>query len=291
VNRFPRCYVPGAMLAVAVLVLPAGVSIAAAQPARRADGPGQVAASFVHGQCHGGGSMSLEVDRSATGYTMSTTVLGVPKGSRWRVALAEQSSTNVHRSKEVDARQVARDGGWTLTRAVRPVPSPYFDVVAFGPHKVGVSGPRFCSVLVSPVPLAGVTFCRQSAELSMVAMPRAGMGTVVRWLIIGARPDTVWTVSLAGSTGSSGTGVSFRTTANRQGIAFGRVVFSDLANPRLTLSVAAAGGQRCSLGMHRVLAHPAPARSRAATRVTPVRTAATELTSLAAGARRLLTTG
>ncbi len=49
------------------------------------------------------------------------------------------------------------------------------------------------------------------------------------------------------------------------GFLLGKAIF-DQVNPRLSLSVAADGGQRCSRGMHRVLARPAPGTSSRPTR-------------------------
>jgi hypothetical protein len=72
------------------------------------------------------------------------------------------------------------------------------------------------------------------------------------------------------------------------GFLLGKAIF-DQVNPRLSLSVEADGGQRCSLGMHRVLAQPAPGTPSRAARDLPGSEGSgySELSSLFATARSL----
>lgn len=256
----PRSYVLGGLLASTALIIPVAVAVTAnAAPAPTAGGLGPVAATFVHGDCHGGGTVVLEARRMGSEFAVTATAHGLPEGGKWRIALSESSATNANINKEADGRAVVHGGGWTLSRTLPAVPAPYFDLVAFGPGKINVGVSRLCSVLVEPsAPFAGVTFCRKSLMLSMTAVHRDGAGLVVRWGMLGAKPDTTWTITLQARTRNTGVGVESQRTTTGHRFLLGKDTFTDQVNPRLTLSVEGAGGQRCTLGMHRVLAHPAP---------------------------------
>lgn len=254
----PRSFVLGGLLALTALIIPAAITANAAT-APTPGGLGPVETSFVHGDCHGGGTVIMQARRMGSKYAVTATAHGLPEGGKWQIALSEGSATNANINKEADGRAVVRDGGWTLSRTLPAVPAPYFDLVAFGPGKPKAAVSRLCSVLVEPAaPFAGVTFCRKSLMLSMTAVYRDGTGLVVRWGMLGAKPDTTWTITLQARTRSTGVGVVSQRTATGHGFLLGKDTFTDQVNPRLNLSVEAAGGQRCSLGMHRVLAHPTP---------------------------------
>jgi hypothetical protein len=289
VSPAPRSYVLGGLLALTALIIPVAVA-ANATPAAPAGSLGPVETSFVHGDCHGGGTVILQARRMGSEFAVTATARGLPEGGTWRIALSESSATNPNINKEADGRAVVRGGQWTFSRTLPAVAAPYFDLVAFGPRKINDKVSRLCSVLVEPAaPFAGVTFCRKSLMLSMTAVYRDGIGLVVHWGMLGAKPETTWTITLQARTRNSGVAVGSQRTATGHGFLLGKDTFTDQVNPRLNLSVEAAGGQRCSLGMHRVLAHPTPVpapRSRQ-TREGP-RSAGThnsELRSLFAAAR------
>jgi hypothetical protein len=201
----------------------------------------------------------LRVERTSGSYVMTATAQGLPEGTRWRLSFEESSSSDPDAIRGADAHAVVRSGGWAVSRTVPAVQAPYFDVVAFGPGRIDLHG-RFCTVLAQPaLPFAGVTFCHHSLELAMTATHRGDVETVVRWVMIGARPGTQWTVTLVATKGGTHTGVSSRPTATHRDLLGGKVTFTGPVNPRLQLQVSADGGQRCTLGMHRVLARPAQA--------------------------------
>jgi hypothetical protein len=293
VSPAPRSYVLGGLLALTALIIPVAVTANAA-PAPTTGGLGPVETSFVHGDCHGGGTVIMQARRMGSKYAVTATTHGLPEGGKWQIALSESSATNANINKEADGRAVVRDGGWTLSRTLPAVPAPYFDLVAFGPGKTKAGVSRLCSVLVEPAaPFAGVTFCHKSLMLSMTAVHRDGTGLVVRWGMLGAKPDTTWTITLQARTRNTGVAVGSQRTATGHGFLLGKDTFTDQVNPRLTLSVEAAGGQRCSLGMHRVLAHPAavPPPPSSPTHDVPGSggAASPELRSLVAAARGLAT--
>jgi len=213
VSSASRWYVLGGLLALTALTAPLA-SAASAEPAPTGGGLGPVAASFVHGDCHGGGTVVLAARRTGNEYALTATARGLPTGGTWRIALSEGSNTNAHINKEADARAVVRGGGWSLARTLPAVPAPYFDLVAFGPGKTHKGVSRLCSVLVAPaVPFAAVTFCRKSLMLSVTAVYRDGIGLVVHWGMIGARPGTSWTIDLQARTRNTATAVGSRRTA------------------------------------------------------------------------------
>jgi hypothetical protein len=288
VSSASRSYVLGGLLALTALSVPVATA-ASAQQVPTAGGLGPVDASFVHGDCHGGGTVILAARRTGNKYALTATARGLPTGGTWRIALSEGSNTNAHINKQANARAVVRGGGWSLSRTLPAVPAPYFDLVAFGPRKTHQGISRLCSVVVAPaVPFAGVTFCRKSLMLSMTALYRDGVGLVVHWGMIGARPGTTWAIDVQARTRNTGTAVGSRRTATGHSFLLGKTIF-DQVNPRLSLSVEADGGQRCSLGMHRVLAQPAHGTPKHPTHDLPGREGSgrSELSSLFATARSL----
>jgi hypothetical protein len=253
--------VAAVLVTVAAVSAPSGV----AQAAGRNDlsvrnHVGAVKATVVHGPCHLGGSIVLRVDKTSATYVMTATARDLPEGTRWRVAFNETSNTGSNVFEGGVARPVIHNGGWTVSRVVRALPAPEFGVAGFGPGKIDLAHERFCKVMAQPaVPFAGVTACHKNVELAMTAVDRDGAGTVVRWLIV-AKPDTMWGVTVTAATADSGAGVSTTRTANRQGLLMGKDTFNGPVNPRLRLQVRTAGGQRCTLAMHRTLARPTPTR-------------------------------
>jgi hypothetical protein len=244
------------LLAFAAASMPLGASPAAALSA---PGPG-VVTTVVHGPCHRGGSIFLRVEKQPDSYLLTATAHDLPEGTRWRISLDESSNTDPDAYEGGVARAVVHHGGWTVSQTVAAVQTPYFSVTAFGPGRIDVVHGRFCSVLAQPsVPFTGVTSCHHRVQVAMVAFQRDNLTTIVRWALVGPKPDTRWMVTIDATTAGSGAGVSSRRTQDRRGILTGKDVFTGQSNPRLRMQVTADGGQRCTLGMHRVLAHPTPA--------------------------------
>jgi hypothetical protein len=201
--------------------------------------------------------MVLRVERQPGVYVMTMTARGLPEGSRWRLVLSENSGVDDSATEGTDARAVVSRGGWSHSYTVPALQDPYFVAIALGPGRVNLDKGKLCVILARPAPLTGVAECRKSVSLAMVASYRKGAGFVVRWGFFGARPGSMWKVTvIATASPSEGDRDLTRRTANAHGLALGRSVFTDQVNPRARMMVASAGGQRCELRMHRVLANP-----------------------------------
>lgn len=251
--------------AVLGMVAAASVTLAATVPALADSATeeratlGSVAETVVEGACQGGGGMVLRIQKEPGTYTMTATAHGLPEGTRWRLGFSEGSFTDESADEGGRAVAVVRNGRWNVSRSVPAVQAPYFTVIALGPGRPDLIDGRLCAVLAKPAaPLAGFSVCHKSVTLSMVASYRDDVGLVVRWFLNQARPGTTWNVSLTASTPGRSISVVSRRTASPRGSIMGKDTFSDETNPRLRLSVIAAGGQRCTLNMHRVLAGPIP---------------------------------
>jgi len=245
------------------MVAAASVALAVTLPALADSTPrarvvlGPVVEAVIKGACQGGGGMVLRVTKEPGTYTMTATAHGLPEGTRWRMGFSEGSITDESADEGGRATAVVRDGGWSVSRSVPAVQAPYFTVIAMGPGVYDPSEGRACVVLAKPAaPLAGFSFCHKTVTLSLIAFYRDDVGLVVRWFLDQAIPGTTWDVSLTATAAGQSTGVLSRRTASPRGAITGKDVFSDQTNPRLRLSVIAAGGQRCTLSMHRVLADP-----------------------------------
>jgi hypothetical protein len=230
---------------------------AVAQPPAASPRLGPVVETVVRAECQGGGGMVLRVEKQPGAYAVTMTAHGLPEGTRWRLVLSENSGVDDNATEGTDATAVVSDGQWSLAYTVPALQDPYFVAIALGPGRVNLHKGKLCVILARPAPLTGVAECRKSVSLAMVASYRDGAGFVVRWGFFGARPGSKWKVTvIASSNLGEGDRDVTRKTANAHGLALGRSVFTDQVNPRARMRVASAGGQRCELRMHRVLADP-----------------------------------
>ena len=252
-------YAIGGLTALGTLMAPLAMT-AVAQPPTATAGLGPVVETLVRGECQGGGRMVLRVEKQPGFYAMTMTAHGLPEGTRWRLVLNENSGVDDNATEGTDATAVVSGGRWSLSYTVPALQDPYFVGVALGQGRISLDKGKLCVILARPAPLTGVAECRKSVSLAMVASYRVGVGFIVRWGFFGARPGSTWKVTLM-TTGIPGSGdrVVTRRTANAHGLALGKSVFIDQVNPRAHLTVASAGGQRCELSMHRVLANPVAA--------------------------------
>ncbi len=207
----------------------------------------------------------MRVDRMVDAYAVTVTTRGLPEGSRWRGLFGISSGEGPIKFEDAELREVARDGGWTVTATFAKLRVPYFSVTAFGPGPIRIDSPHLCNVLSQPAqPLAGVTWCRKAISISMVAMHRRDIGLVVRWGVFGTGRGTAWTTRVrAVKDGVTTDATAWRHQTNRSQWIQGRTVFADAVDPRLILHTIADGGQRCTLSIRRVfgpaLEPPAPA--------------------------------
>ncbi|HYO31445.1 MAG TPA: hypothetical protein VES21_01270 [Nocardioidaceae bacterium] len=253
-------YAVSGLTALVTLMMPLTMTAVAQSPTPAAARLGPVVETVVRGDCQGGGGMVLRVEKQPGVYAMTMTAHGLPEGSRWRLVLSENSGVDDNATEGTNATAVVSDGGWSLSYTVPALQDPYFVGIALGPGRVDLDKGRMCVILARPAPLTGVAECRKSVSVAMVASYRDGVGFIVRWGFFGARPGSVWKVAVLAASGPvAGDRVVTRKTANARGFALGKSVFADQVNPRARMTVASAGGQRCELRMHRVLANPVAA--------------------------------
>jgi hypothetical protein len=287
----------GALAALTALTASSAVAMGGEQAQTDSAGtPAPVVSTVAHGPCHDGGSVTLQADRAGNTYVLTATAQGLPEDTRWRLGFGESSDSDSSEFEEADARAVVHNGGWTVTRTLAAIDAPYFSLVAFGPGKIHLFHGRFCSVLAQPTkPLAAVTFCHKSMQLGLVGHNRPGVGFVVAWVVLGAKPDSRATVTLDATNDRSGVSVSSHRRTSHRGFLLGKDVITGLPNPALRLNVIADGGQRCSVSVARALAQPdvhLNVSPRAQGRALPTRSRlAHQLRSMAAEHRRLLQTG
>jgi hypothetical protein len=249
-----RRRVVAAIAVTAALMAPAGLPVVAADaaPSGTTAAFGPVTVTVVHGICAGGGNMTVRVTRDdADTYTVKATTHGLANRTHWRGGFIEDSNaTSTPQGSPLHA--VARHGGWTVTATLPAVKSPYFDVVAFGPGRP-LTGP-FCSLLAQPAhPFVGVTTCRSFFALVITAVYRPGVGVVVRWALEPPHPGTTWRVRLVAVSSDRTSRITVERTAPRRGLITDREVLENDTNPRLQLVAVSSRGQRCHLGMHRVV--------------------------------------
>lgn len=253
-------YAMSGSTALVTLMMPLTMTAVAQPPTPAAAGLGPVVETVVRGDCQGGGGMVLRVEKQPGVYAMTMTAHGLPEGSRWRLVLSEDSGVDDNATEGTSATAVVSDGGWSLSYTVPALQDPYFVGIALGPGRVNLDKGRMCVILARPVPLTGVAECRKSVSVAMVASYRDGAGFIVRWGFFGARPGSVWKVTVRATSGPVAHDRAVtRKTANARGFALGKSVFADQVNPRARMTVVSAGGQRCELRMHRVLANPVAA--------------------------------
>jgi hypothetical protein len=201
----------------------------------------------------------MDVRREDDTYTITARASGLPNGSHWFGGLGEGSLTDPDANEQADLDTRAHAGAWSVEVTVPALESPDFDVVAFGQKKIDIEHGRLCSVYASPAkPFGGVTFCHKTIMLALVSVYRPGVGVVVRWAIGAPRADSQRTITVAAQSGGTGTAEASRRTATHRYFIMGKTIFTGLVNPSLKLSVLADGGQRCAVGMRRVLGSTPP---------------------------------
>jgi hypothetical protein len=203
--------------------------------------------------------MVLRVEKQPGVYALTMTAHGLPDGTRWRITMSENSGLHDNVTEGAKAGAVVSGGGWSLSYTVPALKDPHFVAIALGPGRLDLEAGKMCVILARPAPLTGVAECRKSVSVAMVASYRDHVGFVVRWGFIGARPGSVWKVTVMAADAGSRDRVIARKTANAHGLALGTSVFAEHVNPRARMTVASAGGQRCELRIHRVLADPVTA--------------------------------
>ncbi len=202
-------------------------------------------ATTVTGACSGGpGRLALTVHPPNAGsYRVEVTARGLVEGSRW---IGEVVQEGEERSRVKDFRRVAVDGGWTFMTQFPAAGGAEAFFNAFAQER----GARSHSCFVLTVPPFGVSLCNNQRNfIALFARERDDGSTVIGSLILNARPDSRWHLTLTATGAVSREVVEFDDRAGRRGAVRSRVVLTGIADPRLRLLATNKDRGRCFIGL------------------------------------------